>query len=184
MASSVVITIKTEKTQAQVQELLRIDATKDQQGVQAVAQFIAEIAAKHHRGIVDVQTGSAAPVAASGTLTLVSAIATDAVTVGSVTFTATSTPTLSTHFEIDGADDTADAASLAAAINAHATVSQIVTASSLLGVVTITAKQKGVVGNFIPLSSADATITASAAFLASGAGGVTEAAVQYVRGIA
>ena len=185
MASSVVITIKSEKTQAQLQEALQVDTTtKNRDGIKAVAALLSSIAARHTRGIVEVQTGAVAPVAASGTLTLVSAVATDAVTIGTTTFTATSTPSLSTDWEIDGASDTADAASLAAAINAHATVSQIVTASSALGVVTITAKQKGVVGNFIPLSSADATITASGAFLTGGTGGVTEAAVVYESGIA
>jgi len=183
MASSLVLTIKSEKTQAQLQDMLQISTAKDREAGLNLSSFFKDLASKAHRGIVDVQTGSAAPVAASGTLTLVSAIATDAITIGTTTFTATSTPTLSTDWEIDGADDTADAAALAAAINAHATVSQIVTASSALGVVTITAKQKGVVGNFIPISSADATITASGAFLTGGTGGVTEASTQFAFGL-
>jgi len=183
MASSLVLTIKSEKTQAQLQDMLQISTAKDREAGLNLSSFFKDLASKAHRGVVDVQTGSAAPVAASGTLTLVSAIATDAITIGTTTFTATSTPTLSTDWEIDGADDTADAASLAAAINAHATVSQIVTASSALGVVTITAKQKGVVGNFIPISSADATITASGAFLTGGTGGVTEASTQFAFGL-
>lgn len=183
MACSLVLTVKSEKTQAQVQDLLQISTVKDREAGLNLSGFFKDLAAKVHRGVVDVQTGSAAPVAASGTLTLVSAIATDAITIGTTTFTATSTPTLSTDWEIDGASDTLDAASLAAAINAHATVSQIVTASSATNVVTITAKQKGVVGNFIPLSSADATITASAAFLTGGTGGVTEASTQFSFGL-
>ena len=183
MASSLVLTIKTEKTQAWVQDRLQVGAEKDKEGCKAIEQFVKDLGAGLHRGTIDVQTGSAAPVAASGTFTLVSAVATDAVTIGTTTFTATSTPSLSTDWEIDGADDTADAASLAAAINAHATVSQIVTATSALGVVTITAKQKGVVGNFIPISSADATITASGTFLTGGTGGVTEAATTYTLGL-
>jgi len=183
MASSLVLTIKSEKTQAQVQDMLQISTTKDREAGLNLSGFFKDLASKAHRGIVDVQTGSAAPVAASGTLTLVSAIATDAITIGTTTFTATSTPTLSTDWEIDGASDALDAASLAAAINAHTTVNQIVTASVASNVVTITAKQKGVVGNFIPLSSADATITASAAFLAGGTGGVTEASTQFSFGL-
>lgn len=183
MASSLVLTIQSEKTQAQLQDMLQLSATKDREVAGALSGLFNSMACKMHRGTIDVQTGSAAPVAASGTLTLVSAIATDAITIGTTTFTATSTPTLSTDWEIDGASDTLDAASLAAAINAHTTVNQIVTASSAAGVVTITAKQKGVVGNFIPLSSADATITASAAFLTGGTGGVTEAAYSYSLGL-
>lgn len=115
-------------------------------------------------------------VAASGTFTLTSAIATDAITIGTVTMTATSTPTLGTHWEIDGASDTLDAASLAAAINANTTLSKVVVATSLAAVVTVTALQKGVVGNQIPISSADATIVASGAFLTAGAGGATDSA--------
>lgn len=183
MASSLVLTIKSEKTQAQLQDMLQLNATKDREAAIELSAFFKNLSSKAHRGTIDVQTGSAAPVAASGTLTLVSAIATDAITIGTTTFTATSTPSLSTDWEIDGASDTLDAASLAAAINAHATVSQIVTATSASNVVTITAKQKGVVGNFIPLSSADATITASGAFLTAGAGGVTEAAYSYSLGL-
>lgn len=181
--SSIVITVKSELSQSHAQQRFQFEAGKPKEEALALSDLFQRIAGGNLSAAVDVQTGSADPVAASGTLTLVSAVATDAITIGTTTFTATSTPTLSTHWEIDGADDTADAASLAAAINAHATVSQIVTATSALGVVTITAKQKGVVGNFIPLSSADATITASAAFLAGGTGGVTEAAVSYSLGI-
>lgn len=183
MACSLILTVKSEKTQAQIQDLLQINATKDREAALNISGFFKDLASKAHRGTVDVQTGSAAPVAASGTLTLVSAIATDEITIGTTTFTATSTPTLSTDWEIDGASDALDAAALAAAINAHATVSQIVTASSASNVVTITAKQKGVVGNFIPISSADATITASGAFLTGGTGGVTEAAYSYSLGL-
>jgi len=120
---------------------------------------------------VTVQRSDTDPVAASATLTLVSAIATDAITIGTITMTATSSPTLTTDWEIDGADDTADAASLAAAINANPTLSKVVVATSAAGVVTVTALQKGLVGNQIPISSADATITASGAFLTGGTGG-------------
>jgi phage tail sheath gpL-like len=180
--SSIVLTVTSELTQTHLAQRYQL-AGKPKEGAQALSQLFKDLASGNKSGTVLVQTGSASPVAASGTLTLVSAIATDAITIGTTTFTATSTPTLSTDWEIDGASDTLDAASLAAAINAHATVSQIVTATSAANVVTITAKQKGVVGNFIPLSSADATITASGAFLTSGAGGVTEAATTLALGL-
>jgi phage tail sheath gpL-like len=161
---------------------MRVDETCDHEFVRGMINHLQSLASGNEKGTVHAQSGTADPVAASATLTLVSAIATDAITIGPVTFTATSTPTLSTHWEIDGADDTADAASLAAAINAHATASQVVTATSNLGVVTVTAKQRGVVGNYINISSADATITASAANLAGGTGGATNAAESYTFG--
>jgi phage tail sheath gpL-like len=155
----------------------------DQEGMRGLVNLLEACQNGASHASVDVQYSTSAPVAASGTLTLVSAVATDAITIGTTTFTATSTPSLATDWEIDGASDALDAASLAAAINAHATVSQVVTASAADNVVTITAKQKGVVGNFIPLSSADATITASAAFLAGGTGGAASAAVSYSMGL-
>lgn len=128
---------------------------------------------------VTVQRSDTDPVAASGTFTLVSAIATDAITIGTITMTATSTPTTNLHWEIDGADDAADAASLAAAINANPTLSKVVVATSAAGVVTVTALQKGLVGNQIPISSADATITASGAFLTGGTGGSDSTLTVY-----
>jgi phage tail sheath gpL-like len=128
---------------------------------------------------VSVQRSDTDPVAASGTFTLVSAIATDAITIGTITMTATSTPTTDLHWEIDGASDTLDAASLAAAINANPTLSKVVVASSAAGVVTVTALQKGLVGNQIPISSADATITASGAFLTGGTGGSDSTLTVY-----
>jgi len=161
---------------------LKQDSSAPHEFVRGLINHLQSLAAGNEAGTVYVQSGSSDPVAASATLTLVSAIATDAVTIGATTMTATSTPTLSTHWEIDGADDTADAASLAAAINAHSTLGQIVTATSVLGVVTVTAKQRGVVGNAINISSADATITASGANLAGGTGGATDVASTHAFG--
>ena len=184
MSSSIMLTIKSDKTQAENQQYLQLATNQDQKGCLALASLFKQIAEQRHRAIVDVQTGAVAPVAASGTLTLVSVIATDACTIGSETFTFSSTPSGENQVEVDGADDTADALALATAINAHSVCSQIVVASSALGVVTITALQKGVVGNFINLSSADATMTASAANLEGGLGGITEAATVYTMGIA
>lgn len=115
---------------------------------------------------------STAAVQASGTLTCATVVATDTCAVAGVTFTAVAdnaTPT-ATQFRI-GTDDTSCAANLAAAINANATTSQYVIATSALGVVTIKALNAGVVGNLIAISGGQSTITASAATLASGAGG-------------
>jgi len=113
-----------------------------------------------------------AAVKAAGTLTLVSAIATDAISINGVSFTGVASGATGDQFNI-GLDDTETAANLAAAINASVTalVSGYVTASSLLGVVTVTAALPGVLGNAITLASADATITASGARLTGGTAG-------------
>lgn len=184
MASSLVLTIKSDKTQAVNQTAFQLNANKGKEAMLALSQLFKELASRNHRGVVDIQTGSAAPVAASATFTLVSVVATDTVTIGPTTFTFTSDPSLETDVEVDGATDADDATALAAAINAHSTVGQVVTAEAASNVVTVTAKQKGVVGNFINFSSGDATITASGANLSGGTGGVTEAATSFERGIA
>lgn len=124
-------------------------------------------------------SSTATTVRASGTITLVSC-ATDTVTVGKTTFTGTGTPTLSTHFETDGTD-TADAAALAAAINAHADTSKVVYATSALGVVTVTALVHGTIGNHIVLSETGSTMTCTGSgYLTGGLGGV-EARPETVR---
>ena len=182
MACSLVLTVKLDDTQARALQFYQVSG-KPRQAAKALEQLFKDLGSQQQRGTIDVQSGSAAPVAASGTFTLASVVATDAITIGPTTFTFTSTPSLSTDVEVDGASDTLDAAALAAAINAHATVSQVVTAEANSAVVTVTAKQKGVAGNFINISSADATITASAANLAGGTGGVTDTAVSNTLGL-
>lgn len=127
-------------------------------------------------GSVSIYGSSADPVAASGTITLASAVATNTVTIGKTVFTFTSTPTSNTatavDVEVDGADDTADAAALAAAINANTLgAATIVSATSALGVVTVTALVPGVLGNQIALAKSGAPITVSGTYLSGGAGG-------------
>lgn len=170
------LTIKTSKDTSLFKQ-----ANQDQENLNRIINLISGVAIGAVQATIDVQSSSSDPVAASGTLTLTSAIATDAVTIGKTTLTASSTPANENQWEIDGASNTLDAAALAAAINAHSVLSLIVTATSATNVVTITAKQKGVLGNHIALSSADATIVASATYLANGAGGSTNAAVTIAR---
>lgn len=106
-------------------------------------------------------------VAASGTLTCTSVIATDACSVAGVTFTAVAngaTPT-DVQFKI-GTSDATCAANLAAAITAK--LPNVVVATSALGVVTVTAAVKGLIGNQIPLTTSDSTIVVSGALLTGG----------------
>jgi hypothetical protein len=180
--SSVVLTVKSSATQALLNQKLKLSG-KPKTGTQAVVQFFKDLLSGQQVGILDVQTGSADPVAASGTFTLASVIATDAFTIGTETFVFSSNPANENQIEVDGADNTADAAAAAAAINAHSVIGKIVSATSALGVVTVTALQKGVVGNMIPISDADTTITTSGAFLTGGTGGVDSSATQYALGL-
>lgn len=100
-----------------------------------------------------------AAVAATGTLTLSTASGTVGGVINGVTVTVTW-----------GTSDTATAAAIAAAINAsgNALVSNHVTATSALGVVTLTAKQPGHGGNAVTLAASGTGVTASGARLTGG----------------
>lgn len=118
--------------------------------------------------------GSGGSVQASGTFTF-SAVASadDTVIINGVTFTAKASGATGNQFNI-GADATASAANLAAAINASVTalVSGYVTASSALGVCTVTAVPYGIAGNTITIAEgvdAGSVITVSGARLTGGA---------------
>jgi phage tail sheath gpL-like len=182
--STIILTIKSEDPQTHDKQKYQLDASKPKEQAQALSQMFKDLASGHKRARLDVQTASTDPVAASGTFTLDTVIATDVVVVGPITFTGTDTPTTALHFDTSLATDALIAANLAQVINAHPTTSLVVHASAAGDVVTITAKQKGVIGNFIAISSPDSTITASAAFLASGTGGAQDTAVSYPLGIA
>jgi hypothetical protein len=126
-------------------------------------------------GSIAIYGSTADPVAASGTITLATAVAANTVTIGKTVFTASASPSSNTATAVDflvTGSDTVVAAALAAAINANALgAAQIVSATSALGVVTVTALVPGVLGNQIALAKSGAPITVSASYLASGAGG-------------
>lgn len=172
--STLVLTIKTNKDPNSFKK-----SNQDRQNNIRLINLISGIASgAFPEAELYVQGSSSDPVAASGTFTLTSAVATDAISIGAVTLTASSTPANENQWEIDGADDDADAASLAACINAHSVLSKIVIAESEDNVVTVTALQKGVLGNQLAISSADATIVASGSYLENGAGGAQDEAEQ------
>lgn len=171
-----------EDTKAILDQKYVLPTEKAETEIAVLANLMKAVACGQLRSTILVQTSATSPVAASGTFTLESAIATDAITIGTVTLTASSNPGTD-EWEIDGADDDADAAALAAAINAHAVLSKVVVATVADNVVTVTALAKGVVGNQIPISSADATITASGTFLEGGTGGVDEDGTSYAFGL-
>lgn len=107
---------------------------------------------------------------ATGTFTLNTVIATDAVVINGTTFTCVASGATGNQFDV-GADDTETAANLVTAINASGDVENIVTATSAAAVVTISAAFPGYLGNAITIVSNDATITASGARLTGGDNG-------------
>lgn len=111
---------------------------------------------------------------ASGTATLSTVVATNAVTIAGVTFTFTASPAVSpnTGWETDvlvTGGDTVAAAALAAKVNANTYTNKLVKATSSAGVVTFTALTLGAAGNSIALAKTGAPITVSAATLTGGA---------------
>lgn len=107
---------------------------------------------------------------ATATATLVTAVAGNTLTLLGITFTGTAgAVTLGAGtFSID-TSDTAAAASLAAQINGHAALSGLVTATSVLGVVTIRAVNIGTTPNGYTLTKVGAPITVTGSgFLAGG----------------
>lgn len=112
---------------------------------------------------------------ATGTLTLTSVVATNTFAINGVTFTAVASGATGNQFNV-GVSDTLTAASAAAAINASASAlvsgKAGVTATSALGVVTLTAITSGVTGNAITLAGGT-NIAASGARLTGGSDGTT-----------
>ena len=151
---------------------------KPHETAKSLANYFQALAARHESATVEVQTNSSSPVAASGTITVASVQADDTFTLGGITFTGKASPSGDIQFDSDGSDSVV-AAAIAAKINAHPTLSKIVSASAADEVVTVTCLVKGVIGNFITLSSSGATLTVSAAALASGTGGPTDAATSF-----
>jgi phage tail sheath gpL-like len=126
---------------------------------------------KRGTSVVTYTAGTSA-VAASGTVTCASASAADTVTIAGIVFTAIAGTPAGNQFKV-GVSDTADAASLVSAINGSTTagVQNCVVATSVAGVVTITAKLPGAMGNAITLASSNGTrLAVSGARLANGAG--------------
>lgn len=128
-------------------------------------------ALNNNAGVITDITGtiSVTDCRASGTVTLTTAVAGNTVTINDNVYTAVAgTPADYSEFSID-TSDTAAAASLAAAINARESAGDgTVTATSALGVVTVTAVAEGTGGNAITMTKVGAPIALSGAVLSGG----------------
>jgi phage tail sheath gpL-like len=140
--------------------------------VQSMGQFLQSIVSGNQVGQPPSVISSIQEYAtrASGTFTLTSVVATDAISINGVTFTAVASGATGNQFNV-GASDTITAANLAAAINASVTalVAGYVTATSAATVVTVRSTDYGIFGNQTLIASADGTIVASGARLTGGA---------------
>lgn len=185
--SSLVITIKSDKSSTQIVDALLTGVAGAHTAHRRLVNFLEAALGGLENVSTDWQYSSADPVAASQTITLSYAdIANnDTVTVaGSVLTCVTGTPTTAQFKKQTSA--TVTASNLAAAINAHATISKYVSASSSGGVVTVTCLVKGEIGNLVTLATSNATgFVLGASALASGTGGATSSSpTNYKLGLA
>lgn len=98
---------------------------------------------------------------ASCTLTLVSVLNTNTVTINGVVYTAHTNTQANDQFDISGSDD-ADAAALCLAINNSTTAgSAAIVATVATNVVTVKARRGGIAGNLITVAVSAATVTIS-----------------------
>lgn len=154
-------------TNATLVDQLRMVATDPKASIIRLAQYLEGITQGVPNASLKVATN---PVQATGVVTFTGDPSADeTVTIANVVFTAKASGATGNQFNI-GANVTAHAANLAAAINASANLAGKVTATSLLGVVTLTAVVPGVSGNGLALSESMSNTTVTA--FASGSDGV------------
>lgn len=135
-------------------------------------------------GAVYVSGSATDPVAASATATLtyaslannVDTLVMFGVTLTCVTGTPAASDATTGQFKKQ-TDATVSAANLVATINAHTTLAKYVSATSALGVVTITLNQKGSEGNFMTLNTSAGTGIANIQWV-GGTGGNESVPVQ------
>lgn len=158
-SNTAVITLTYVDTQVPAQAKL---TSHKRRTLEELAMHFEALAGGTRQGSVSILTNGGTGVAASGTITM----ATSSGTVGAVINGVTVSVTWATS-------DTASSAALAAAINASVNplVQPFVSATSALGVTTITAKTKGTAGNAITLAATGTNVTASGARLTGGTDG-------------
>ena len=185
MTTSLCITVNS--TRADLNDYVK-DTTDPRNEMIALSSLFSKLAAGSIDGSVIVDKAATAFAKASGTITLVFAknLANDTVIIGGNTITlVTTTPSGATESKIESSS-TITASNLVAAINANTTINPYLVATSVLGVVTLTMFQPGLVGNFITLAMTCTTsgaIAVSAATLTGGLGGFSSAGTTYSRGI-
>ncbi len=140
--------------------------------VQALSQLLQSILSGNQPGTPPsvTVTAYASDNFATGSFGLVSVVATNTLTINSVTFTATNSGSPSTNEFTVGLSDSATAVNLAAAINASPTALVLGCVEALASgpVVNLTASVPGLPGNQTAIASGQSTIHASAARLTGG----------------
>ena len=159
------------ESQQTVRDLLQKASSKARTESVAVARFFEGLSLGMRRASYTVKVDSGDAVAATGTITMSSFTAADTITVGTQVFTGSASPSGANQFLSTGGD-TAVAAAAAVKINAHTSLTGVVSALAASGVITLTAAVAGLIGNQIPIAiSAHGSV--SAAKLTAGANATT-----------
>lgn len=144
-----------------------------QPSLHRLSSYFAALAGGSKRGAVTVTVatgGDSTKASATVTCDQASVSAPDTITIGDTVLTLVASSPGTDEF-LAGASDTEMATNLAAAINAQASLRQVLAATSAAGVVTITASEPGVFGNLIKLETDNASaFTLSATSLSGGTG--------------
>jgi hypothetical protein len=179
MSSSLVLSVTSQESSTENQSSVIKSTTAPHEQMKALKRLFKDFASGIKAGSVKLSYAAAAPVQASGTITVASVQADDTVTIGKTTLTGKASPANENQFDSDGTD-AAVAAAIVAKINAHSVLSKLVYASAADDVVTVAAHQPGSIGNHVALASSGATLTVTGSgYLASGAGGAESAPVSY-----
>lgn len=183
MAASLIIKINSPLTSAQIQRAIR--STTDARGqCERLKHLFTRLECGASAANFSVQTAAAATAAAKQTITLTyaSIANADTVTIAGVVLTCVTGTPAGVQFK-KVTDATVTAANLVALINATATLNIYGWAANVAGVVTFTAHEAGLAGNFITVATSNATgFGLGAATLAGGTGGAQTKAISCSRG--
>lgn len=147
--------ISSDETTAEIESIINIEQGS-QAALQSYENYFAGILGGQYRATIYASIGT---VQATATMTSTgAATATEIFTLANVVFTARASGATGNEFNVSGTVAT-QAANIAAAINASTDLTGIVTATSALGVVTITASVPGLSGNAIQFSEGLTNVT-------------------------
>lgn len=178
---NLLVTVDSDQSWQHLRDLTVADNTSSREQCRLLAEYFTRLAAGNESGRVNVAIEDDDGTQASGTITCtqLNAVDGDTVTICGVTFTVRDSPSTSPadgEF-LEGASNTAMAANLSDAVNAHPALKGLLTSSPSVAVVTCTMATAGVAGNVGTLSETGTSMVVSAARFASGAVGTERVAI-------
>lgn len=177
--TTIQITHDTEAEATIEAELLK-DTSAPREAAAALSRFFDAVASGARNASIEMGV-DASQAYATGTLTCATVVADNTFAINGVTVTMKASGATGAQVNI-GASNTLTAAAIATFINAYASFSGIVTATSSGAVVTVKAAQRGLLGNAVTLAGTSTTLEASGARLSGGTGRAS-VGTSYSRGV-